>query len=149
MIEILPPLQSPDEYNFFYEYIILIPFLAYIITSFIKGSIHAIKTEKIDFERFVGSGGMPSVHSAIIISMTVAVLLKHGINSDIFWVCLTLAVIIIYDAVNVRYEAGLHAEEINKVIGEKKFKESLGHSPLEAMAGSVLWALIAFLLFII
>jgi acid phosphatase family membrane protein YuiD len=60
---------------------------------------------------------------------------------------LAFTMIIIYDAINVRFEAGLHASAINQHLWEKKFKESLGHLPSEAFAGSVLWIFIAFVLF--
>jgi len=60
-----------------------------------------------------------------------------------------MTVIIIYDAINVRFEAGLHAEAINQAIGEKRFKESLGHLPSEAFAGSVLGIIVAVILFYI
>jgi hypothetical protein len=77
-----------------------------------------------------------------VTSLTTAVGLKHGIDTDLFAVCLGFTVIIIYDAINVRYEAGLHAMAINKLLWEK-FKEQLWHKPSEAFAGSVLWILTA------
>jgi acid phosphatase family membrane protein YuiD len=48
---------------------------------------------------------MPSVHSAVVVSLTTSVALKLGIDSDLFAICLAFTVIIIYDAINVRFEA--------------------------------------------
>jgi|TARA_Y100001960_G_scaffold324040_1_gene403574 acid phosphatase family membrane protein YuiD len=68
---------------------------------------------------------MPSVHSAVVVSLTTAIALKHSLNSDLFAIAMAFTVIIIYDAINVRFESGLHATAINESLGEKKFKESL------------------------
>jgi acid phosphatase family membrane protein YuiD len=59
---------------------------------------------------------------------------------------MAFTVIIIYDAINVRFEAWLHASAINQSIWEKKFKESLWHLPSEAFAGSLIWIIVAVIL---
>lgn len=135
------------EYNFFYQNLLLIPAITFLITVFIKWISVKIKTWKIDFIRAFWSGWMPSVHSSVIVSLTTAMALKHWINSDYFALAMAVTVIIIYDAINVRFEAWLHAKAINNYLWEKKFKESLWHLPSEAFAGSVVWILIAFILF--
>jgi acid phosphatase family membrane protein YuiD len=48
---------------------------------------------------------MPSVHSSVVVSLATAVAIKHGINSDLFAISMAFTVIIIYDAINVRFEA--------------------------------------------
>ena len=48
---------------------------------------------------------MPSVHSAVVVSLTTAVGIKYGVSDDLFAVALAFTVIIIYDAINVRFEA--------------------------------------------
>jgi acid phosphatase family membrane protein YuiD len=60
---------------------------------------------------------------------------------------MAFTVIIIYDAINVRFEAGLHASAINEHLWEKKFKESLWHLPSEAFAGSMVGILVALALY--
>ena len=134
-------------YNEFYTNVMLVPAVTFVATVIIKGLLVWIKTWKIDVQKSLGSGGMPSVHSAVVVSLVTAIALKHGIHSDLFAIAMTFTVIIIYDAINVRFEAGLHASAINESIGEKRFKESLGHLPSEAFAGSVLWIIIAVILF--
>jgi uncharacterized protein len=48
---------------------------------------------------------MPSVHSALVVSITTAIAIKYGIASDLFAIALSFTVIILYDAINVRFEA--------------------------------------------
>jgi len=130
--------------NIFYEYLILVPAIAFVVSAFVKGFLSWFVSGVFSLRDALASGGMPSVHSAVVTSLTTAVALKHGIGSDFFAISLGFTVIIIYDAINIRYEAGLHAVAINKLkLSGEKFKESLGHLPSEAFAGSMLGILIS------
>jgi len=120
-----------------------------MLTVLMKAIAVRMQTGKIDLIRAFGSGWMPSVHSSVVVSLTTAMALKHGVNSDFFALAMAFTVIIIYDAINVRFEAGLHAVAINQHLWEKKYKESLGHLPSEAFAGSVLGIIIALVLYYI
>lgn len=135
------------EYNIFYQNLLLIPAITFFVTVLVKWIAVRVQTGKIDLIRSFWSGWMPSVHSSVVVSLTTAIAIKHEITSDLFAMALAFTMIIIYDAINVRFEAGLHASAINQHLWEKKFKESLGHLPSEAFAGSVLWIFIAFVLF--
>lgn len=135
--------------NYFYNNLLYVPALTFILAIIIKWIIIKFKTKKWDLNAAIWSWWMPSVHSAVVVSLTTAVALKLWISSDLFSVCLAFTVIIIYDAINVRFEAWLHAEAINKIFPEKKYKESLWHLPSEAFAWSVLWILVALLMYFI
>lgn len=138
-----------NTFNQFYTYLILVPGTAFVTAIFFKAITERIKKWRWEAARAFWSGGMPSVHSAVVTSLAAAVALKYWFAHDLFAICLTLTFIIIYDAINVRFEAGLHAEAINEAIGQKKFKESLGHLPSEAFAGSILGILVALVLYYI
>ncbi|MBW7954244.1 divergent PAP2 family protein [Candidatus Gracilibacteria bacterium] len=136
------------DFNIFYSHLISIPTIAFFMAVLIKGLSFYYNTGKINLKKALSSGGMPSVHSAVVTSLTTAIALKYGVSSDLFAISLGFTVIIIYDAINIRYEAGLHAGAINKLLGEK-FKEHLGHLPSEAFAGSLLGVISALFLFYI
>jgi len=131
------------EVNFYYEHLILVPAVAFVITIFFKWLFIKKRNGKFDWEWTLGSGWMPSVHSSVVVSLTAAIALKYWFSSDYFAICMAFTVIIIYDAVNVRFEAGQHAVGMNVLFWEKKFKESLWHLPSEAFAGSFLWIVVA------
>ncbi len=84
-----------------------------------------------------GSGGMPSAHSTFVIALATAMGIKYGPGSDFFLMCLVFSIIIIYDAMNVRYQAWLHAKALNELTPHDghEFNETLGHTPTEAVAG--------------
>ena len=68
--------------------------------------------------------------------------------SDQFLMCLVFSIIIIYDAMNVRYQAGLHAKAINELSPNdgQELDEILGHTPIEAFGGGCVGFLTAVLL---
>lgn len=135
--------------NFFYTHTWLIPAIAFLITVIVKWICIKVSTWKINVSKALWSWWMPSAHSAVIASLATAMALKHWISSDFFAIAITLMVIIIYDAVNVRYEAWLHWKALNKLVWKSKYKEVLWHLPSEAFAWAVLWIVVAFVLYII
>lgn len=107
----------------------------------------------LNFERLIGAGGMPSSHTALVMSLAWAVGLQDGFTSSLFAVTLVLASIVMYDAAGVRRAAGKQAKVINKLVRQLRaehtvrdirLKELLGHTPLEVLAGAILGISIAY-----
>lgn len=109
--------------------------------------------KKLDFTRLTGSGGMPSSHSAFVVSLTMAIGFTSGFNSAAFAICAVMSFVVMYDAAGVRRSAGQQAAILNKLVEtwgkedksltEKKLKELLGHTPVEVIAGAILGIIIA------
>lgn len=126
---------------------------AWLAAQIIKFILVFVTTKSVDLKRLVGSGGMPSSHSAIVSALAVSVGLTDGFASAEFAICTITAFVVMYDASGVRRAAGQHARILNGIIrgtenfesGGKLLKELLGHSPLEVFAGAVLGTLIAVL----
>ena len=133
--------------SFIQEYPIIIPFIAILAAEVVKLFIDLFrKRAKL---RFLNPGGMPSGHSAFVIALVVVVANKEGIESTLFMSSAVIAVVVRYDAINVRGEAGKHAKTINKHHPEESLEESLGHNHWEVIVGAVFGAVIAFLLLMI
>lgn len=99
------------------------------------------KERRITFSRLVGSGGMPSSHTSLVMSMSVMTGRVAGFDSVLFAIAMCLSLIVMYDACNVRQEAGNHARLLNR-LHNADLKESLGHTGREVLAGAVLGVLI-------
>ena len=90
------------------------------------------------------TGGMPSSHSALITSLTSGLGMDLGFDDPIFALAVGISLIVMYDASGVRRSAGLNAKEINKLsrsLDEEStlnLKETLGHTKLEVIVGSIL-----------
>lgn len=128
--------------SFFLQYIIFIPFVAYIVATFLKG-VFLWKKKIFNIATMLSTGGMPSGHSALVSSIATAVGIKYGPFDDLFAIVLVFAAIVIYDAMNIRYQSWLHAHALNKIHGQKQLNESLGHLPSETLAGSIVGVLVA------
>lgn len=124
--------------------LIVVSVSAWLIAQIIKSVLCRVKDKKWDYKRFYESGGMPSAHSAFVSSLTYGLACKYGISSDYFTIALALSLIVMYDAMGVRYEAGKHAKAINSIQNEMKMpvrsylNEKLGHRPAEVFFGAVL-----------
>ncbi|MBN2096448.1 divergent PAP2 family protein [Candidatus Peregrinibacteria bacterium] len=131
--------------QFLHQYPIAIPFIAILLAEVVKALIDVIlKRGKI---RFINPGGMPSGHSAFVSALVVVVANREGVDSTLFMVSAVIALIVMYDAVTLRNEAGLHAKVINKLKKSgARLEESLGHTVWEVVIGAVFGALTAFIL---
>ena len=131
------------------------------VAQILKVPIHFLRTKKWDWTLLLRAGGMPSSHSALVASAAHGVGLFHGFDTPLFAVGVVLAVIVIYDATGVRRQAGKHAERINAIIEDlasgkphwqetqEQLREVLGHTPMEAMAGTVMGILAATLVWLL
>jgi uncharacterized protein len=77
-----------------YNPYIIIPFASWAVAQIAKFAIAAFKG-KIDFRYLYASGGMPSVHSAVVCSLAVTALLVDGVGSHLFGFTLIFAAVVI------------------------------------------------------
>lgn len=93
----------------------------------------------------LNSGNMPSSHAAFVASLTIGIWLKYGFYHDFFLICLVFTFITVYDAINVRYQAGLHARALNRLTPNdgEELEESIGHTPFEAVIGGIVGSIVA------
>ena len=128
--------------------------LGWFIAQVLKTIIHLFLTKQFVAERMIGSGGMPSSHSATVCALATATGMVYGGGSFEFAIAVILAIIVMHDAMGVRRETGIQAKVINEMLevftnmGKKmspdeKLKEFVGHTPLQVLAGAILGILIA------
>lgn len=126
--------------------------LGWFVAQLLKVVVVCIREKRFDMRRMVGSGGMPSSHSAFVMSLTTAVARQEGMGTSLFAVCVVLAFVVMYDASGVRRETGRQAEILNDIIENfgkdapevtgKRLKELIGHSPVEVFAGAFIGIII-------
>ena len=99
----------------------------------------------------IETGGMPSSHSALVTGTAAGVGLQLGFNDPLFALASTIAFIVMYDASGIRRSAGLTAAKVNQILkynsdefsSETILKESLGHTKIEVLVGSLLGPIVA------
>ena len=129
-------------------------FFGWLAAQVLKVVFVFIKEKKIDYTKMISSGGMPSSHSSLVVAVATAVGRYAGTGSTAFGLAVAFAVVVMYDAANVRREAGRQGRLLNKIvedfyrehrIDEKKFKELLGHTPLEVAGGVIVGIIVGML----
>ena len=129
---------------------IIIGVSSWAVAQVAKLIIYSIVNKKFDIWRLFGDGGMPSGHSATVVSLTTACAYFHGFGSFQFAISFILAIIVCHDAMGVRLETGKQAlviKEISALIekiadhklsDEVKLKEFVGHTFSQVVCGSIL-----------
>lgn len=146
--------QLAEGYNeFASNKVLLSAILGWVTAQLLKTIINTLLTKEFNPERLIGSGGMPSSHSATVSSLTVASAITYGFSSFEFAVCFVLTSIVMYDAMGVRRETGKQSKLLNlmvrtfnhekKTLPEELLREYIGHTPLQVLAGAVLGVVIA------
>lgn len=132
------------------NYVLVTAVIGWAAAQIIKTIIDYAFTRELNFERLVGSGGMPSCHSATVCSLSTATALQYGVGSFEFAIACIFAIIVMYDARGVRRETGNQAEVLNQIMtflsatnpNEIKFtqenlKELIGHTPIQVAVGAI------------
>ena len=100
-------------------------------------------------ERFKSNTGMPSSHGAIVAALIVITGILKGTGSFEFAVVLFFGSIVLFDATGVRFETQRQGKALNNLNEERKeegkqpldiikFKEKMGHTVPEILAGMVI-----------
>jgi acid phosphatase family membrane protein YuiD len=131
--------------------ILIIPAGAWCIAQVLKLFIDFIRNKHLDFSNLITMGGMPSSHSATVTSLATAIGMKEGFASTLFALSVFFAIIVMYDAAGVRQTVGHQSNVLNKILDElfkgkpafeQRFKELIGHSRPQVLAGALLGILL-------
>ena len=128
--------------------ILLLPLAAGLLAQMCKFFIKSNR-QKWDLKNITAYSGMPSGHSAMVVSLASIIGLTQGVQSPLFAVTAILAVIVIRDALGIRRYLGQHGHMLNVLVNDLKndevldakyprLLEKIGHTPVQVMAGSLL-----------
>ena len=122
--------------------------LAWAMAQIIKFVITLITKGKLDWRHILSSGGMPSSYSAFVCACAAARGYMYCCASPVFTVAAVVAIVVMYDASNVRRAAGEQAKILNYIMEHwtemkpalfgKELKEFLGHTPFQVLMGGLL-----------
>lgn len=128
------------------------------IAQLLKVILILIFDRKLDVNKIVATGGMPSSHSSAVVCMATLIYYFEGIDSTVFALAVCLALVVMHDAMSVRYAVGQQAKSLNNLtqlfeqvysqfdelihtdkqeVKLAKIKELLGHSPFEVFVGAI------------
>lgn len=126
---------------------------AAILAQLLKFIGHFIRTREVDFQVLATTGGMPSSHTAGVISLSTTVGFICGFDSVEFAIAIGYSLVVMYDAAGLRRATGKIAACLNKIredfyangqMPTERLKELLGHTPFEVFVGALLGIYIAY-----
>ena len=132
--------------------VLIIPSGAWLIAQSIKVLIASIQDRRPRLSLITSMGGMPSAHSATVCSLATTIGILEGINSTVFAISAFFAMLVMYDAAGVRQTVSNHSDIINRMLDELfkghpefelRFRELIGHTRIEIVAGALLGILLA------
>ena len=127
----------------------------WFIAQLLKTIIDTWSTGSFKMERLYGNGGMPSSHSATVCALVTSAAYVYGFSSFEFAISFFFALVVMVDAMGVRRETGKQAQLLNMMMEEDlwnfddprafemRFKELIGHTPLQVVVGAVLGIVVA------
>ena len=124
-----------------------IPLLLWLFIQLFKVIYDLVTTKKFNFKRILGAGGMPSSHSAVVVSLATLIGKDVGVDTPLFAVSVILACIVMYDAAGIRRAAGKQAQLLNKLVETpgltgvqvtERLVEVLGHTPTQVLVGAII-----------
>jgi uncharacterized protein len=106
---------------------------------------------------------MPSSHTSFVFGLTTAVGLQEGVSGALFPICAVLALVVAYDATNVRRFVGQQAAVLNAIVLElpphhpahlqlrngETLKTTVGHTLPEVVCGALTGMFVAGLVHVI
>ena len=135
--------------------ILLLAVIAWAAAQVLKVIIVLLTKHKLDWRYIWASGGMPSSHSAFVCACASTTGRLYGFSSALFAIAAALAIVVMYDAANVRKAAGEQAKILNYIMDHwnemkpdifgRELKDLLGHTPIQVIAGALLGVLVGML----
>jgi hypothetical protein len=130
-------------------------FLAQVVKALLTLLKHRqFQAKEIAFIMLWKTGGMPSSHSALVVSLSASIAFVEGFDS-LFILSFFLGLIVIRDALGVRRSAGLQSKALNllgKRVAERldipfaPVKEIHGHRWQEVMVGGLVGLVVSMLI---
>lgn len=134
--------------------ILVIPLIVMMVAWLIKTVID-IRKKRFTWN-LMSYGGMPSGHTALIVSAATVIGLYSGFTSPLFLLALVVAILVVRDALGFRMQLSTHAKILNKLIkdlpDDKEYKypyspERLGHTFAQVTMGAIIGLVLTLLLY--
>lgn len=127
-----------------HEYLFVIPLIVLLLCEITKLTVEGVRTGRWHTKLF-HPGGMPSSHSAFVMSLLIIVGRKLHVTSPEFAIAFCFACVTWYDAMSSRRAIGEQAKIINRLQHWKHLSERLGHTAREVLGGIAFGAVVTIL----
>lgn len=134
------------------EQVFFATIFAWFIAQTLKVLFLSFANQKFSFDYYFATGGIPSVHTAIVTALATSIYMVEGF-SILFVVAFVFAAVTIRDATGVRLQSTKQAILINKLLRKEHINgsvnEMVGHTAIQAFYGAVLGFCVAYTWFFV
>ncbi len=123
--------------------VLLSAFFVQFLAQTVKVIIYSFREGRLTMDYATSAGGMPSTHSAFVAALSFSVGIRHGLDSDLFAICVVFSSIVVYDAGRLRRTVEKHSKALSRIVstvlpGEKvDLPETEGHTFMEILVGII------------
>jgi acid phosphatase family membrane protein YuiD len=131
----------------------LVAMLAGAAAQLIKVISFLIVEKKVDYKRFVETGGSPNMHSAATVALSMYIGFVDGFASIVFALSMSMTIMVSIDTWNVRGAHLRHQEFIVLILdrlsdrrgGLERSRKALSYTPVDVFTGAALGVVISLL----
>ena len=147
---------TPAFSDILHNKILWVTLAVWAIAQTIKVVIGVVLERRFNFKWFIGTGGMPSSHTAGVTALATTCGLEFGFASVYFAITAVFALVTMFDAQGVRRATGQQAEILNKIMEDmywkgrieaERLRELVGHTPFQVLVGLVMGIVLALVLY--
>lgn len=128
--------------------VLLASVVSMLLAQLLKPFVHLLVHRQWQWQRMFDTGGMPSSHTSLVTTLTLAIGLQEGPSSSLFAVALVFSLYFVFEATGLRQEVGHQARLLNEMIEElvhdhqlnvdaRRLRELVGHTWSEVLGGMV------------
>jgi uncharacterized protein len=130
-----------------YEFL-LTPLLSWMLAQGVK-FVLTLRKDGLQIRDLYASGGFPSSHASLTVSLATIIGLRLGFSSAAFAIAASFAGVVMYDAMGVRRTTGQQTSALKELSHHTNHKlktaigRAKGHTPLEVIGGITCGILVA------
>lgn len=136
----------------FFNRVMILSCTSQIFSMLVKALIKSVKNKKFSLKEMASYGGMPSSHTAFIVSATLGLGIEYGWASGVFGFAIVSALIVLVDAIKLRGTID-RINERSTYLAKDCPEEEIGKQPkhiahkLSEVIGGIVFAVIYTFLF--
>ncbi len=124
--------------------LLIAPILSMMLAQLIKPFLAVLLGHRLRWSRMFDTGGMPSSHTSLVTTLTLAVGAVEGISSTLFSIVLIFSGYFVFEATGLRQEVGQQARVLNEMLDDvykthhldaARLRELVGHTWSEVFGG--------------
>jgi acid phosphatase family membrane protein YuiD len=117
--------------------IMLMVTISWVFAEVAKVVVDYVRTKSLKPRLLLAYGGMPSTHSAFVVSLALSILLVEGLNSA-FLVAGALVIIVLRDVITLRNRIDAHSKDISVLSKGKMNTPTISHTIPQIIVGIII-----------